>query len=374
MSCKSKKLNLNALSFFLVLAISTSLFSVGVALNILQPGRIKGEWRLGIYLPLEIEYKLWLPLLIFFLLALFAFFLLKRVLSRDLNTFRSLMSLVGLALLSFLVQVSISILGKQGFDQLALAIINPVYTSYFTDALRVTNVASFLREFPSLMSELACHSATHPPGPILFFWLIIRAMKSSSYLSKTMIGLGCLLRIDFAHLRSFPYSPAEQYQLAASVFSGLFIPFLAAFTIVPLYYLGKEYYGREVGFYTAILYLVTPSVLLYAPKMDQVFALVGVCAIATFYTGFKRKNWWFILFSSILFSLGIFMSLGLLALICIFACLVLGLCLKERHLFFKNKGECIPLRQGFFIRASFLFSLGTLALYVLSYFLLVIPT
>src|ERR1051325_916510 len=58
-------------------------------------------------------------------------------------------------------------------DNIVHDVIDVRITSYFTDALRHTDVNSLLRSFDTLMDSLNVHSRNKPPGPILFSVFII---------------------------------------------------------------------------------------------------------------------------------------------------------------------------------------------------------
>ncbi len=52
---------------------------------------------------------------------------------------------------------------------------SPIATSYYTDALRIDDLGTWLANFHT--ATLAKHSATHPPGPILYYWFWLQIFR-----------------------------------------------------------------------------------------------------------------------------------------------------------------------------------------------------
>ena len=64
---------------------------------------------------------------------------------------------------------------------------NPIVTSYFTDAARISSVGDFLRSFPARMASLNLHSRNKPPGTILYYLPFI---KIWGYTSAAALAAG----------------------------------------------------------------------------------------------------------------------------------------------------------------------------------------
>ena len=135
--------------------------------------------------------------------------------------------------IGFFLIISISVAMIDGYREVAgqqlPALLEP-YTrtryEYYSDVPRVNQVGllSFIRDYakPELFSTLSGHAQTHPPGGILFLWIISKL---------------------------FGYN-----LLAASLGSIVF----TSLTIIPIYLLAKELYGESIGRYTLALFLITP--------------------------------------------------------------------------------------------------------------------
>jgi len=356
-------------SFLILMAISTLLFLCGVAKNIIRPGCVAGEWG-WVYCPLDVTGKLWLPVSIFLLTIVVIWNLMRINRAQKVSGCREFVSVVILALLAFLVCMSVFPLAKLGFDELPLVVINPVNTGYFNDAAKVNNFLSFVGDYASRIPHLGLHSETHPPGPILFFWCINWLMKKVPSLAILAIKIGDFLHLNYSYLSNslILYGlPSGRSIIATSIVAGLLMPFISSLTVIPLYYLGKEYYGKRIGFCAAALYiciLCIPSVIFFTPQMDQVLVFLAVSTIASFYLGLKRKNVWYIFLAGVIYSAGIFMSVGLLVLLSFIGLLMAKEVAQNKLLVAKKEETCLVTHSKFSIKGALIFGFTIIFFYV----------
>src|SRR5262249_53161193 len=109
-----------------------------------------------------------------------------------------------LALSNFSLQMLGMLADFGGIERVRNIVESDLATSYFHDAQRITNLTQWLSGFPR--SALELHSSTHPPGPILFYYALLRvfAPSSAALLGGLTIGLigstGVLMIYVFAGL------------------------------------------------------------------------------------------------------------------------------------------------------------------------------
>jgi hypothetical protein len=128
------------------------------------------------------------------------------------------------------------------------------YTQPFTSYFDVPKVekkgpASFLRNFPRRLvnDAMANHSRTHPPGPVLFLWVVSR-----------LFGPGLV--------------PAW-----------LATVFFASLTTIPVFLLARDLYGEAAARRALALFLLVPSVILFTTtSMDGPMMVFLVAAIWAF--------------------------------------------------------------------------------------------
>ena len=163
--------------------------------------------------------------------------------------------------IGFFLAISVSVAMIDGYREVAgrqlPAFLEP-YTrtryEYYSDVPKVDQVGllSFMRDYakPELFSTLSGHAQTHPPGGILFLWIISKF---------------------------FGYN-----LLAASLGSVLF----TSLTVIPIYLLAKELYGESVGRYTLALFLITPNFVMFTgTSMDGPFSVFLILSLYLFYRG-----------------------------------------------------------------------------------------
>jgi hypothetical protein len=144
--------------------------------------------------------------------------------------------------------------GNRRFASLVLPYAR-THLEYYGDVPQVDRVggpAAFLAKFalPRLFTTLSLHSQTHPPGGILFLWVVGR-----------LFGTGLW--------------PAA---LATVAFGALMV--------LPVHGLGRELYGEEVARASLLLLTLMPNVLMYAAtSMDGPFAVFAMLTLYLFYRG-----------------------------------------------------------------------------------------
>ncbi len=163
--------------------------------------------------------------------------------------------------IGFFLTISISVAMIDGYREAAgrhlPAFLEP-YTrtryEYYGDVPKVDQVGllSFMRDYakPELFSTLSGHAQTHPPGGILFLWIISKL---------------------------FGYN-----LLAASLGSVIF----TSLTVIPIYLLAKELYSESIGRYTLALFLITPNFVMFTgTSMDGPFSVFPILSLYLFYKG-----------------------------------------------------------------------------------------
>ena len=185
--------------------------------------------------------------------------------------------------IGFFLAISISVAMIDGYREVngrhLPAFLEP-YTrtryEYYSDVPKVNQVGllSFMRDYakPELFSSLSGHAQTHPPGGILFLWVISKF---------------------------FGYN-----LLAASLGSVVF----TSLTVIPIYWLAKELYGEAIGRYTLALFLITPNFVMFTgTSMDGPFSLFPILSLYLFYKGRNSEQ---VIFCG--FLTGISLSCGML--------------------------------------------------------------
>jgi hypothetical protein len=129
-------------------------------------------------------------------------------------------------------------------------------TSYYTDALRIDDLGSFLRDFSGTL-QLEHHSSTHPPGPILFYWALLQLL------------------------------PPDLAARAGGVLIGL----LASFGVAVAYWFGSLWTDdpvRRLG--ACFAYALMPSLVATLPTFDQLYPIFTMLSLSLWSKTFDRPR------------------------------------------------------------------------------------
>jgi len=308
---------ISIISFLYFLAIGTDIIPY-----IRGPAPYPPDWRWEYYFVNTLS-RIWFPLFVIGLI----FFLFTKITNFHKNNSENKLIFI-LILLNFLLQMALLYYSRSGISVLLHRIINPDLNGYFTAALSIDSFSGFLQNFNKNVLSLPMHAQGHPPGAIIFFWLI---NKIAYFLPNTDF----IFKIFAPHhsdVRSL-WNMLQSYQKLGAIIAGFLIPFLSSITLVPLYYVTKYIYGKEAGINSIFLYSFIPSILLFIPINDVFLPLFSTISLFLFLKGINENNRVLIFFGGLILSFGIFFSLSLLPIIFMFFILFLISFYRRKMLF-----------------------------------------
>ena len=149
-------------------------------------------------------------------------------------------SFVGLlALASLSLEALATVANPKGLALVERIASNPVATSYYNDAIRIGDLSRWMPNFYHL--QLHYHSSTHPPGPVLFYFLFCKMFSRAS----------------------------------AAFYGGWAIGILASLGVVVMYRFAALWTeDRKARLTAAAFYALIPSVTLFFPEFDQLYPMV----------------------------------------------------------------------------------------------------
>jgi hypothetical protein len=192
-------------------------------------------------------------------------------------------------------------------------------SDYFGDVPKVELLGprAFLERYAQrrLFSTFASHTRSHPPGPVLFHWIVSRAVF---------------------------YDP---------VIGALAVIAVGALALPLVYLIGRDVYGEEAARRALLLFLVTPSVIMFGvTSMDSVFMVNGLVCVWLFVRWWRgAPGVWPPLALGVALGLGTFMTYSIFFL---GACLILIALLEPRHPWprvFLDGGLALIAYLGFYL-------------------------
>ena len=165
---------------------------------------------------------------------------------------------------------------SEGLNRLAQIVNNPTANSYFADALKITDLHLFLKNYLTNIPTLLLHSQVHPPGPIVLFYL------------TNITGL--------------------KLHLNPPLFSAFVVAFLASCTAIPVYFLAKEFYSEAVARIAVLLCPLIPAMLFFIPLLDVIYGFFFISIILFYTLGDKNKKSIYFILSGFIWALSLFFS------------------------------------------------------------------
>lgn len=290
------------------LLILSVLFFVTLGFDLLPPLRgpapYPPEWQWPYKQDFSLS-KLWLPLFVVSLILIVALYWLKKP-----KLIKTSYVLGVLIILFTLFQLSLFFYSRGGLKVLFFKTANPGMNGYFTASLSIKNPNDFLNNYDQKVLSLPQHSRGHPPGMILFY----------HSLNKTLANLPQLRFLVENYVPERPDIKALWQSLAwneqlTAVFSGPLIILLSLTAISPIYGLAKLLFNERAARAAVLLYGFIPSVALFNPLPDALFAVFAIAAVYLFVKGFKTQQLRYFFASGLVMSLGLFFSLSLMPLL-----------------------------------------------------------
>jgi hypothetical protein len=170
------------------------------------------------------------------------------------------------------------------FDYIRIILIveNPVTTSYFTDALNVSDIHQFLSSFPEHLDSFHVHARNKPPGFILYYVMMLFLFKEP---------------------------------VIAALVGGIFIGLLATFTIPATYFLTRVLTNdRNAAFNAATYISIAPALILFFPEFDQILPILTCLLIGSWVLALEKNKKRYSLLFGIVLSASVFMAWNLLVL------------------------------------------------------------
>lgn len=293
--------------FLVLVSVVTAGFFASVSWDIFPllrgPAPYPPEWQWD-YLFVNTLNKLWAPLLV--TIIIFGMYLFverhQKFAVKHIYVF-----LICAALISYMFQMGVLYFSRAGIGVLIHRIINPELNGYFTASLNIKNVYEFVSTYNENVLSFVYHAASHPPGAILFFYFnnLFASMFPAfiDYVDKLSPS-----RPDVRLI----WVTLEAAQKAGAVFSAFFIPMLASFTVVPLYFAASALYGVKIALRTIFIYIFIPSAVLFIPINDSFLPIFSITSFLFFYKGIKENKKYYLFLSGLTLFVGVFFNLSLL--------------------------------------------------------------
>lgn len=251
--------------------------------------------------------KAWVFIPIYLLLAIttFRFEKLKKITNKN-----EVIILISLVFLIFLFQIALVYFSRFGINILFRRLVDPGINGYFSTAININSIQSFLSNFTNLVNErvLAQHASGHTPGAVIMIRGYINLI--SFFQLENLFSFISNLNVNFA---KDLWDALTTKQKLASVTLPFVLHFLSSLVIIPFYYLSKLITKNTVvSFRSTLLFSIIPSFSFFALIFDPIYLFFPLLSFICLYKGVERKNYKFIVLSGLIIGLGLFFTASFL--------------------------------------------------------------
>lgn len=337
--------------FLILISVATAAFFASAAWDLIPylrgPAPYPPEWQWD-YLFVNTTSKLWVPAIVIFII--FALYLFAEKYQKLTVRHISLFLIISV-LISYLFQMGVLHFSRSGVGVLIHRIINPELNGYFTASLSIKTVFEFVSTYNENVLNFVYHAASHPPGAILFFYF------NNLFVSMfpMVVDLAGKLSPDRPDVKLI-WETLNDNQKAGAIFSAFFVPLLASFTIVPLYFAARWLLGAKSALRAVFIYIFIPSVVLFIPINDSFLPIFSVTSFWFFYKGIKENRKIYLFLSGAVLFGGVFFNLSLLPVGVLFAVLGFLIYLSKKISFIKLLNNLLIFSGGFLIMPVLLFA------------------
>ncbi|MCD6352436.1 MAG: hypothetical protein J7M26_09980, partial [Armatimonadetes bacterium] len=307
--------------------LATAAVSLLLALRLLPLG-YAGQWAWPLRsTPLPITPGLMLTAMVLFLFA--GAFVLDASRVEKIRRAEAYLALPFLLLACYLFPLQLVSAEPGGWSRAVLALCADPTTGYLTEAARIDDLRAWLSDTRRRtdMRVTPSRVATHPPGPVLFYYWWSKAVQRSPALrglaerfySPTRGLRDQLLRsahmVCTAHLKD--------YHMDAAALSVFLLLAAVPVAMAGAFVLGWAVGGERLALATAVLASAIPGLHVFVPSIDATTAAFATWALALAAWACKGRSPLLAALAGVMWGLGLQWTFGLLALAVPLAALLL---------------------------------------------------
>ncbi|MGD8238734.1 MAG: hypothetical protein PVH68_09295 [Armatimonadota bacterium] len=201
---------------------------------------------------------------------------------------------------------------------LGVILFSDVAFGYYTEAARIDDVGAFMRDHHERIRSPATPQRvqTHPAGTVLLVWLLREGVYAGGLwrLPSELIGPAHWDRVS-GILRGAGYGAVSERECVVAFVVALVLILCGSCLCIPTYLLAVQMGNRHRALMTAAIAAFLPSALLFVPGIDQLVALLGVCALWLLCLGLHRRRLGLVAAAGLLLALDSLISIGAASLV-----------------------------------------------------------
>jgi hypothetical protein len=294
---------------------ATAALCLWVALAMPSLG-VKGQW-VWPYTKDALWEHAWVAGVYFALLAgtLWATLAKKDVTSREAG-----IVLAMLVAFAFGLQLAVAQLGTVGFYEGGIVTLAPWSGGYHSEALKAHDLRQYLIAYPETIRAMSvtghlAHVSNHPPGYVVFYWLLDRATEASPVLTDAALRVAKALGPVEADVVGELHISLSRSQEAGMWLSCLALRLIVCLTMVPVYLLARRVtQSTRAGLVAAAFAALVPAFHLFSPYPDAIIIFLAPWVIYFWDKALEKRPILFGLLAGAAFFAATFFSLAVLVL------------------------------------------------------------
>lgn len=223
----------------------------------------------------------------------------------------------------------------------------------------IDNLDETLSDWPNFMHQYvgqSSHMTTSPPGfPLIYY----TGTKLFSLNENIANKVGRPLRADQCHndrIVGWSLYPGYTNAELASAWLGILMPLWGVLVILPLYWLGREFFSDQTARWSSLWWTLVPSFLMFTPNPTPIYAFIGLSVLGLLLKGMRDQQSLWILLAGIIMSLGTFLHFSTLPIIFLAGLFVISHEIAENSI--KNINWVRLIKRGLW------FSIGLITLWL----------
>ena len=188
-------------------------------------------------------------------------------------------------------------------------------TGWHYAATDIDDLEETLENWPEFMASyenFSSHMETSPPGLPLMYYGSQQIFEEFDAVSDRIAPP---LRADQCYndrIVGWSIFPGYTNAELANTWLGLFTPFLASLSIIPLYILGQQFYDEKTARWAVLWWPLVPSVLMFSPYPTPFYAGLTSLMLVLLHYGLHKGRAIPLVTAGLVISIGTFMQFTLL--------------------------------------------------------------
>jgi len=179
----------------------------------------------------------------------------------------------------------------------------------YTVGSTITNLDTFLNNYPALMPTFPVHPQRYPPGLPAAFYAARHLLENFPSFSDTIAN-----KLRLYQCQDFNLMRLSNATIASAMLQ-MVLPLVTGFIVFPLYGLARLVGNRRIAVWTVFLYPIIPSFAMWSGRWDQFYPLLTVTSWFLLAWALYRAHHWAAFAGGLVLALATMLTFGMVAML-----------------------------------------------------------